>query len=109
MSTNSDRLRPSSTSRALASLGVHPWRLAMRFKRVLPAAGSRMLMTTDRLVPGAGPRVHREPNFSSQTMPLAAIHTPWLEIANCRMTDFLARPLFPLYLYKDRHEQPKTT
>src|SRR5437660_8718936 len=47
---NSDRLRPSSTNRALASLGVHPWRLAIRLRRFPLSAGRRMLMTTERVV-----------------------------------------------------------
>src|ERR1044071_7281378 len=46
-----DRLRPSSTRRALLSLGVHPCRVAIRFKRTPLSAGNRMLMTTDRFVP----------------------------------------------------------
>jgi len=33
--------------RALASLGVQPWRVAMRLRRTALAAGRRMLMTVD--------------------------------------------------------------
>ena len=49
MNAKSDRLRPSSTSRALASLGVHPCRLAMRLRRFPLSAGKRMLMTMGRV------------------------------------------------------------
>src|SRR5580700_10283593 len=45
---NSDRLKPSSTRRALASLGVHPCRLAMRFKRFPLSTGRRILSTIVR-------------------------------------------------------------
>src|ERR1035437_3452755 len=44
---NSERRRPSSTSRALASLAVHPCRLAMRLRRFPLSAGRRMLMTIE--------------------------------------------------------------
>src|SRR5258708_25538055 len=47
MNPNSDRRRPSSTRRALASLAVHPWRFAMRLRRFPLAAGRRMLMTVE--------------------------------------------------------------
>src|SRR6266851_4991054 len=47
MNPNSDRRRPSSTRRALASLAVHPWRFAMRLRRFPLAAGRRMLMTIE--------------------------------------------------------------
>jgi hypothetical protein len=47
MKANSDRRRPSSTIRALASLAVHPCRLAMRLSRFPLSAGKRMLMTVD--------------------------------------------------------------
>src|SRR5260370_30447432 len=45
---NSDRLKPSSTKRALASLGVHPCRFAMRFRRLPLSTGRRMLRTIER-------------------------------------------------------------
>src|SRR5437660_12595746 len=48
MKANSERLKPSSTRRALASLDVHPWRLAMRLRRLSLSVGRRMLMTTER-------------------------------------------------------------
>src|SRR5690242_2605095 len=48
MNANSDRLRPSSTSLALASLGVHPCRLAIRLRRFPLSAGKRMLTTMER-------------------------------------------------------------
>src|ERR1017187_4469437 len=44
MNPNSDRRKPSSTRRALASLGVHPCRFAMRLRRFPLSAGRRMLM-----------------------------------------------------------------
>src|SRR5271157_3368354 len=47
---NSERRRPSSTSRALASLAVHPCRLAMRLRRFPLSAGRRMLMTIEEVV-----------------------------------------------------------
>src|SRR3974390_536909 len=50
MYANSDLRRPSSTNRALASLGVHPCRLAIRLRRFPLSAGRRMLMTTGRVV-----------------------------------------------------------
>src|SRR5437016_635137 len=49
MKANSERLKPSSTRRALASLDVHPWRLAMRLRRLSLSVGRRMLMTTERV------------------------------------------------------------
>src|SRR5438132_12443039 len=55
MNANSDRLRPSTTSRALASLGVHPWRFAIRLSRLPLSAGRRMLITTERVVPIKSP------------------------------------------------------
>src|SRR5947208_12202363 len=55
MNANSDRLRPSSTRRALASLGVHPWRVAIRLSRLPLSAGRRMLITTERVVPIKSP------------------------------------------------------
>jgi hypothetical protein len=45
---NSDRLKPSSTNRALASLGVQPCRFAMRFKRFPLSTGRRILSTIER-------------------------------------------------------------
>src|SRR5579863_10667628 len=47
MYANSDLRSPSSTKRALASLGVHPWRFAMRLRRFPLSAGRRMLMTVE--------------------------------------------------------------
>ena len=47
MNANSARRSPSSTRRALASLAVQPWRLAMRFRRLPLSAGRRMLTTID--------------------------------------------------------------
>jgi hypothetical protein len=47
MNPNSDRRKPSSTRRALASLGVHPCRFAMRLRRFPLSAGRRMLMTIE--------------------------------------------------------------
>jgi hypothetical protein len=47
MNPNSARRKPSSTRRALASLGVHPCRFAMRLRRFPLSAGSRMLMTIE--------------------------------------------------------------
>jgi hypothetical protein len=47
MNPNSDLRKPSSTRRALASLGVHPWRFAMRLRRFPLSAGRRMLMTIE--------------------------------------------------------------
>jgi hypothetical protein len=49
INANSDRLRPYLTSRALASLGVHPCRLAIRFRRFPLSLDRRMLTTTDRV------------------------------------------------------------
>src|SRR5437764_6126161 len=48
MNAHSERLKPSSTRRALASLGVHPCRLAIRLRRLSLSLGRRMLMTADR-------------------------------------------------------------
>src|ERR1700730_1895768 len=50
MNANSDRLKPSSTRRALASLGVHPCRFAMRLRRFPLSIGRRMLMTIEWVV-----------------------------------------------------------
>src|ERR1039458_8452997 len=50
MKANSDRRKPSSTRRALASLGVHPCRLAMRLRRFPLSVGRRILTTIE----GAG-------------------------------------------------------
>src|SRR6202167_4767717 len=47
MKANSERRKPSSTRRALGALGVHPWRFAMRLRRLPLAAGRRMLMTVE--------------------------------------------------------------
>jgi hypothetical protein len=47
MNPNSDRRKPSSTKRALVSLGVHPCRFAMRLRRLPLSAGRRMLMTIE--------------------------------------------------------------
>src|ERR1017187_4996560 len=47
---NSDRLKPSSTRRALASLGVQPCRFAMRFRRLPLSRDKRMLRTVERVV-----------------------------------------------------------
>jgi hypothetical protein len=47
MKPNSDRRKPSSTRRALASLGVHPCRFAMRLRRFALSVGRRMLMTIE--------------------------------------------------------------
>jgi hypothetical protein len=47
MNPNSARRKPSSTRRALASLGVHPCRFAMRLSRFPLSAGSLMLMTIE--------------------------------------------------------------
>src|SRR5205807_9812837 len=44
-----DRLRPSSTRRALASLGVHPCRLARRLRRFPLSVGKRILTTIERV------------------------------------------------------------
>src|SRR5208283_3258336 len=49
MKANSDRLKPSSTRRALASLGVHPCRFAMRFRRLPLSTDRRMLRTVERV------------------------------------------------------------
>src|SRR5271157_232964 len=49
MKPNSDRLKPSSTRRALASLGVHPCRFAMRFRRLPLSTDRRMLRTVERV------------------------------------------------------------
>src|SRR5450631_4552346 len=49
MNPNSDRRKPSSTRRALASLEVHPCRFAMRLRRFPLSAGRRMLMTIERV------------------------------------------------------------
>jgi hypothetical protein len=49
MNANSERLKPSSTKRALASLGVHPCRFAMRLRRFPLPTGNRMLTTIERL------------------------------------------------------------
>jgi hypothetical protein len=46
---NSERLSPSSTKRALASLGVQPCRFAMRFRRLPLSKGRRMLKTIERV------------------------------------------------------------
>src|SRR5271157_1379581 len=46
---NSERLNPSSTRRALASLGVHPWRFAMRLRRLPLSTDRRMLRTVERV------------------------------------------------------------
>ena len=43
-----ERLKPSSTSRALASLGVQPCRCAMRFSRLPLSTGRRILSTIVR-------------------------------------------------------------
>jgi hypothetical protein len=55
INANSHRRRPSSTKRALASLGVHPYRVAISLRRFSLAAGSRMLMAVE---PMTNPRVH---------------------------------------------------
>jgi hypothetical protein len=47
MKANSERRKPSSTRRALASLGVHPCRFAMRLRRFPLSVGNRMLMTIE--------------------------------------------------------------
>src|SRR5271157_5136076 len=49
MKANSDRLKPSSTRRALASLGVHPCRFAMRLRRLPLSRDRRMLSTVERV------------------------------------------------------------
>src|SRR5208283_2301734 len=49
MKADSDRLKPSSTRRALASLGVHPCRFAIRFRRLPLSTGRRMLRTVERV------------------------------------------------------------
>src|SRR6266496_1632613 len=51
MNANSARRRPSSTKRALASLAVHPWRVAIRLRRSPLSTGRRMLITTERVAP----------------------------------------------------------
>src|ERR1017187_2774324 len=54
MKANSERRSPSSTRRALASLGVQPCRLAMRFSRRLLSRGRRMLTTMERVASFTG-------------------------------------------------------
>src|ERR1017187_3871202 len=49
MNPNSDRRKPSSTRRALASLGVHPCRFDMRLRRFPLSTGRRMLTTIERV------------------------------------------------------------
>src|SRR5271157_3965403 len=49
MKANSDLLKPSSTRRALASLGVHPCRFAMRLRRLPLSTDRRMLRTVERV------------------------------------------------------------
>src|SRR5271156_3997813 len=51
INANSDRRKPSSTKRALASLGVHPYRFAIRFRRFPLATGRRMLITVEPTAP----------------------------------------------------------
>src|ERR1039458_3624173 len=50
MNPNSDRRKPSSTRRALASLGVHPCRFAMRLRRFQLSTGRRILITIEPVV-----------------------------------------------------------
>src|SRR5271165_5157971 len=72
MKPNSDRLKPSSTRRALASLGVHPWRFAMRFRRLPLSTDRRMLRTVERV---AFIYIHLVCNCCKYCTPSESVHS----------------------------------